>query len=433
MKITFICVVFPPEPAPSGLMAHQLATRLARDGHDVTMIVPFPNRPEGITYPGFRRRLRSRTVTVEGYTLIRCANWLIGKRRRMLNRILENVTFGISSTWAAWRDGRPDVVLIESWPLFATQFAAAISRLWRAPYFYYVKDVYPETAEVTGLLNREGSLAKTFRAWDRHLCMGSSRVIVISETMRDLMVRNRKLPRDRFVVVRDWIDESIFTVCPRDNPWRRSQHIERDTFLAMFAGTLGHISGADVLVKAAKILEKERALLLCIGEGVLKQTIREEAVRLGLSNIRLLPFEPSGRVPEVQASADAMLLTMRPNHSDASVPSKLISYLAASRPVICAANADSAISQTVLAAQAGIVVDPGDAEAIARAILRLMRAPEEAQEMGRNARRYFEEHYTLGRACREFSDLFYQAVNPEVRPIPCPMNEEFSNDHHESN
>ena len=101
MKIIFICAVFPPEPAPAGIMAHQLATRLAREGHDVTMIVPFPNRPDGVLYPGFQRRLRARTVTREGYTLVRCANWLLGKQRKNLNRILENVTFGLSSAWAA--------------------------------------------------------------------------------------------------------------------------------------------------------------------------------------------------------------------------------------------------------------------------------------------------------------------------------------------
>ena len=48
MNIIFICSVFPPEPEPSATMAHQLACRLARDGHTVTVIGPFPNRPDGL-------------------------------------------------------------------------------------------------------------------------------------------------------------------------------------------------------------------------------------------------------------------------------------------------------------------------------------------------------------------------------------------------
>ncbi len=122
MKITFICAVFPPEPAPAGIMAQQLAKRLTEDGHTVTMIVPLPNRPGGRVYPGFKRRLLSRTVSDEGYTVVRCANWLIGARRRTINRILENATFGLSSMWAALRSGRPDLIIVETWPLFAMSF-----------------------------------------------------------------------------------------------------------------------------------------------------------------------------------------------------------------------------------------------------------------------------------------------------------------------
>src|SRR4051794_17088767 len=153
MKITFICAVFPPEPAPTGVMAQQLATRLVQDGHEVTMIVPFPNRPGGVLYPGFRRRLWSRSVSEHGYALVRCGTWLIGKKRKNIDRLLENITFGLSSTWAALRQGRPDLIIIESWALFAPALSAMLARLWRVPYLYYVKDLFPEAAEQAELLN----------------------------------------------------------------------------------------------------------------------------------------------------------------------------------------------------------------------------------------------------------------------------------------
>jgi colanic acid biosynthesis glycosyl transferase WcaI len=406
MKLTFICAVFPPEPAPAGVMAHQLATRLAREGHDVTMVVPIPNRPEGVVYPGFEKRLRSRTVTREGYTLVRCANWLIGKRRRNMDRILENITFGLSSVWAAWRGGRPDVIIIETWPLFAAQFAASLANWWRVPYLYYVKDVYPEAAENAGILTPGGPLACACRSWDRHLCSHSANVVVISETMRSLVSENRQIPQGHFTVIPDWIDKAEFAVWEGGDVWRRVQNIGDDVFVAMFAGTLGHVSGVEVLVDVARIMQGETdILLLCIGEGGRKQAMLEEASSLSLKNIRFLPFQPSERVPEVQASCDVALLTMRPDSLDSSVPSKLISYLAASRPVICAANAESVVARAVIDARAGIVVCPGDAQAIADAILRLKREPEKARQMGRNARLYFEKNYTLERAYEQFSEL----------------------------
>jgi len=411
MKIAFICAVFPPEPAPAGVMAHQLAQRLVAEGHDVTMIVPFPNRPMGVLYPGFRRQLRLSAQTAAGYTLVRCASFLIGRRRRSLNRILENVSFGISSSWALWRGGRPDVLILETWPLFAAFFSTALARWWRLPYLYYVQDVYPEAAEEAGILPSGGMIGRALRRWDRGLCSTSARVIVISETMRSLLAGNRRLPQERFAVIPNWIDESQFGVWNGERTWRSSQGIPDSTFVALFAGTLGHVSGAEVLVEVARrFVGVPDVLILCIGEGVRKQAMVEEASRLGLKNIRFLPFQPGQRVPEVQASCEVALLTVAPAHSDTSVPSKLISYLAASRPLICAARAGSAVAETVLEAGAGVVVPPGDAQAIADAVARLIREPETLLQMGARGRRYFERHLTFERAYPEFSKLLSEAA-----------------------
>lgn len=406
MKITFICAVFPPEPAPAGLMAQQLAKRLVRDGHSVTMVVPFPNRPEGVLYPGFRRRLRTRSQSPDGYTIVHCANWLIGNRRRVRDRLLENITFGMSSTWAALREGRPDLIIIETWALFAATFTAMLARWWGVPYLYYVQDLFPESAEQAGLLHANGMLARFFRSWDRSLCLHSASTIVISEKMRRLAAANRNLPLDALSVVSNWIDESAFPVWNGENDWRRSLGISDDTFVVLFAGTLGHVSGAEVLVEVARILQGQKnILLLCIGEGVRKEPMIAEASRLELDNIRFLPFQCADRVPEIQASCQLALLTMHPNHSDSSVPSKLISYLAASLPVICAAHADSTVSAVVAEAGAGVVVPPGNAQAISDAILQLMRDPNLRRDMGNEARRHFEKHFTLEQAHRRIGTL----------------------------
>src|ERR1035438_6092384 len=102
-------------------MARQLAACLSSGGHSVSVVVPFPNRPFGELYSVFRRRMREVSVVPEGYRVVRCATWLIGKRRRILDRLLENITFGLSATCAVFREGRPDVMIVETWPLFAVQ------------------------------------------------------------------------------------------------------------------------------------------------------------------------------------------------------------------------------------------------------------------------------------------------------------------------
>lgn len=392
-------------------MAHQLASRLAHDGHTVTVVGPFPNRPGGRAYGGFQRRLRKVEAGADGYRLVRCANWFVGERRRSVNRLLENLTFGFSAIWAAWREPRPDVILIETWPLLGVQLSALLARLLRVPWLYYVKDVYPEAAEKTGLICADGVMARVCRFWDRCLCLSSARVIVISESMRDLIARSRDLSNERFAVIPDWIDPADFLPQPIDNSWRREQQIPRDAFVAMFGGTLGQVSGVEVLVEVARLLrDRPNLLILCVGEGVRKLQMIERCRLLGLKNIRFLPFQPRERLAEVQGAANVTILTVRPGYSDASVPSKLISYFAAGRAVICAAQSETSVACIVSDAGAGIVIEPGDSTALARAIDDLAADPSRAEEMGRAARKHFEQYFTLDRAYGQFSAILKETV-----------------------
>jgi len=418
MKITLICPVFPPEPAPSGVMTSQLGSRLGEDGHRVNLVVSFPSRPRGRLYEGYKRCL-GRVEKQGRMQVIRSPSWLIGARRRYWSRVLENVTFGISSTFNAWRAGRPDVLIVETWPLFAVQLGMWLGRWWRVPVLYYVQDVYPEVMEDAGILRPGGIWSRWLRAWDRSLCLQSYKVVVISDSMRDLLRQNRRLPTERIAVIPNWVDPKELVPQDRNNAWRREMDIDPRLFVAMFAGTMGTVSGADVLIEVAKQLhQRPDILILCVGEGVLKDSMIAEARRAKLTNIRFEPFQPRERLSEVQASADAMLLTVRKDFRDGSVPSKLISYMAAGRPIVCAAPQRSGVVKSVEAAQAGIPIPPADSTAISRAIEHLAGRPDEAQRMGRNARDYFEKNLTLDRAYGKFTELFHEAVRPWKKPEP---------------
>ncbi len=391
-------------------MASELACRLACEGHQIAVVTSFPNRPLGAVYDRYRRRSRS-IETEDGLSVVRCATWLIGAKRRLWNRVMENVTFGISSVLNAWRFGRPDVLVLETWPLFAVQIGTWLGAWWHVPVVYYVQDVYPEAAESAGLLQTRGPLSRLLRSWDRRLCLKSRKVIAISNTMRDLLCRNRAIAPGRIAVIPNWVDREGFPRETRGDSWRLEMGIAPDVFVAMYAGTMGLASGSDVLVDVAKRFEvRSRVLILCIGEGPLKRKMIRDATQANLRNIRFERFQPRHRLAEVHAAANAMLLTLSKGSQDASVPSKMVTYLAAGRPIVSAVPARSAISQQLQAAQAGIRTPPGDPDSIARAITLLAERPTEARQMGENGRKYFEKHLTLDGACRQFQEVLEEVA-----------------------
>jgi colanic acid biosynthesis glycosyl transferase WcaI len=417
MYIAFICAVFPPEPEPSGVMAKELATELVSRGNEVTVIVPYPNRPGGRIYPGHKRQMFGSRTRPEGYQIFRCATWLVGPSRRSFDRIMENLTFGISSALSLLRAGHPDAVLLETWPLLAATCAFLVAKLRGIPIIYYVKDVYPEALEFAGFINRRGFLANMLRRWDAMICRACQRIVVISDGMKKLLCESRHIQEEKVAVIHDWLDDSRFPQPSLPNGWRTEQDIDRDKFLVLFAGTMGHVSGGEVIIEVAKLLRNHNSILiLCVGEGVLKPRMCSMAQDAKLTNVIFKPFQPQESISRMHTAADATLLTLQPGYSDASVPSKLITYLAAGRPVICAAPRGSSAAGTVETAQAGLVVQPNNAEEIAAAILSLQSSAKLATTLGSNARRHFESTFTFHPAYHRFEQLFADLLRASQLP-----------------
>src|SRR5262245_36022895 len=162
MRILFIIAVYPPEGEPTAVMGAELAREWSRMGHSVYVICPLPNRPQGVLFAGFKRRPLSRfnSGAVRG---VRVWTWLVGEERRPLNRVLENVTFGLMSSLVLLFSRKPDVVVAESWPIFAMIPVSLVCALRRIKLVNYIKDLYPEALIAARMLRSDslGSLILT--------------------------------------------------------------------------------------------------------------------------------------------------------------------------------------------------------------------------------------------------------------------------------
>jgi len=163
----------------------------------------------------------------------------------------------------------------------------------------------------------------------------------------------------------------------------------------------------DVLVEVADRLRSHADIrLVCVGEGLLKDGMLANARRRGLANLTFLPFQPRERVADMQSAADVMLLTSSQRMGASSVPSKLITYLAVGRPVICAVTFDSEIAALVRQYELGMVVAPEDPDAVAAAIVSLRGiGPQALSVIGQRAREVALHRFSLEVAVGNFEAL----------------------------
>ncbi len=400
MNVLLICYVYPPEHAPAGVNVSELAEDLVKRGHRATVIAGFPSHPDGPLYPGWKARFRRVEDTPQGYRLIRCRH-SFHRRSRIFWKLWYYFTFAVSSFLVGLRTGKADVVLCCSTPLFGELTALLLAKCKGAKTLYWIHDVNPEASRNAGLLRDKSLAFRAFMAVDKFVCRRSTLVATLTEPMRNMLLA-RGLDPDKVVLMRHWVDREKIAPSSRDNPWRREHGIGLDKFVVLSAGTIGYISGAEVIVDAAQRLrDRQDILFLIVGEGPIKEKLVEKARQYGLENMKFMPFQSAEALADVQATGNVGLVTLLPATGESSIPSKMHGYTAAGRPVIASVADGTPTANMVREGKFGIVCPPQDVEALADAIRRLADNRVEAEQMGEQARRFFLSTFDRGACVRE--------------------------------
>jgi putative colanic acid biosynthesis glycosyltransferase WcaI len=391
VRVLLMSQVFPPELHPSAVMVDQLAEHLSKLGARVAIAAGYPHHPHGILLGGYRRSLL-RKEKRGGFEVRRGWHW-ISRSPRIPSRAAVMVSQALGRTLAGAGWGPVDVVVDYGPPLVGPLFSAALAAARGARFVPVIYDLYPDVAVETGKV-RNGLVIGAARAAERLVYGRADRVVVLSEGFRRALV-GRGVPRSKVAVVPVWLDAREIVPSPRTNAWRREVGVDPTTKVILYAGTIGLVSGAAILIAvAASMRERSEALFLMVGEGQVKEEIEREARRRGLRNLRFLPLQPRERLNEVQAAADVSLVTLAPGRGRTSVPSKIVGYMAAGRPIVASVDADSDTAAAVREGACGIVTPPGDPAALAAAISSLLDDAARREEMGRAARSYFETTYS---------------------------------------
>jgi colanic acid biosynthesis glycosyl transferase WcaI len=361
-----------------------------------------------VVLDGYPKRPRTRE-TLDGMEVIR--TWhLTSPSRAIPARAAVFASQALAEAAGGLSVHDADVVLVYGPPLVGPLVGALVAARHGAALVNVVYDVYPDIAVETGAVRNRAVIAAA-RLAERLQYRAADRTVVLSEGFRRLL-RDKGVPDERIAVVPVWLDPDEIGPGERDNAWRREHGIALEQTVVLYAGTIGVVSGAAVVAEAARLLAgDDRLLFLIVGEGAAKDELAERARSFGLTNLRLLPFQPRERLAEVQATADLGLVTLAPGRGRTSVPSKVLGYMAAGRPTVAAVDADSDTARQVEESRAGVVCAPGDPAALAAAVRELADDPARRARMGGAARAAFERDYARPRVLGRYAELLQQVAD----------------------
>jgi colanic acid biosynthesis glycosyl transferase WcaI len=371
MRVTIVSCVYPPEPAVSARTSFELGEALVERGHEVRVVCPFPSRPAGVIASGFTRRWKSRTV--EGSVLVERRWSALSRTSTMASRFLENLTFGLTSAIALVRGRRPDVVYLNSWPLFATLLAVMALRLRRVPFVLSIQDLYPESlfAQKRAGARLAVAMLKGLDAW---IARRASSVVAISSAFAEIYVRDRRVPPERVQLVPNWIESSLAPEPEGGRAVRRRLGIGDEVRLLVYGGNVGVAANVEQLIEAMRHLS-DRFVLLIAGTGARIAACRALAEELVRGRVVFLDPWPSDETASVLSAANLLLLPTLGEQSAVSVPSKLLSYLLMEKPVLALAREQSEVARVLRESGSGRTLETNDPHRIAAAVDAMFEEP----------------------------------------------------------
>lgn len=366
MRVTIVSCVYPPEPVVSARTSADLAEALRRRGHEVRVVTSFPHRPGGRVFSPYRRSWRSLETAPDGVSVERVFG-LTSKSPRLLSRLGEALSFGLTSAWAVRRGPRPDVAYVNSWPLVGAGLAVAALSSRGVPVVLSVQDVYPESLVSQGRIAETGGVARLLGRIDAAIARRAAAIVVIAPRFGERYAATRGMDRGRVHLVPNWsAAPAAESSAIEARAFRRGLGIPDEGVLAVFGGNVNSGAGVETLVAAMALLRDDPRLhLLVAGEGSELSRCVRAAAEAGLERVRFLSPWPEAQTGAVLGSADVLLLPTRGRQSMASLPSKLIAYFLAARPVVALAAPGSDLADWVERSDAGWVVPPDDPASLA--------------------------------------------------------------------
>jgi glycosyltransferase involved in cell wall biosynthesis len=405
MRVLILSIYHDPEPIPK---TGELARELQRRGHEVTVVTAFPHYPSGDLYPGYRLA-PWRWEIRDGVRILRTFIYPYHGKRSSL-RMLNYLTWMVSSIQAAWLTPACDVLYVWHPPLTVGVSAWFIAKLKRIKYVYDVQDLWPESALASGLM-KPGRLVNFLYRLADWVYARAPRIFVVSRAAAGHL-HERGVDAAKIAVAQHWVETSVFQGgSSRDV---RAEYGWGDRFVVMFAGNLGMVQGLETIIEAAALVPATvGAHFVFVGDGADRRRLEQLTEERRLGNVQFVGRHPAAEMPDFLRAADGLLVHLRPSGiAEHAIPTKILSYLAAGRPILCAAGGASA--DLVGEAGAGLTLAPGDPAGLAAAVTRLASMTlKDRLQSGERGRQYLIANFEKTRVID-----FYEQVLMELAHLP---------------
>ena len=299
---------------------------------------------------------------------------------------------------------RHDVVFAVTNPAFLMVALAMLRKLKSFRYVLLVYDVHPENLIPAGLAKRNSLRYRLARRCFNWAYRSADQLIVIGRDMEEV-IRGKVGPACRIVQIPNWADVDKVKPQPKEVNALIRAHGLLDKRVFLFAGNLGRVQGIANLLEAIRRVQSPSAAFLFVGDGVFREEIETFAREHPDKAVIHLGPMPMSAQPTFLNACDVAFVTLDAAMYGLGVPSKSYFAMAAGKPLLLVADAESEIGRVIFEEDIGWVVPPNRPDELAAKIDEIC-ALDVIAERGRRARKVAERRFSEEVVLSQYADYF---------------------------
>lgn len=417
-KILIHSLVFSPDGVSTAYLYNDIALGFQQSGYEVVVLTTTPhyNRvQEDITAQPMKKKwaglyYKSNFKGIPVYHVPQ------KKYRSFLARVIGFIYWHMISLLLGLFQKDLSIILSPSPPLTIGLISIALGRIKGARVVYNVQEIYPDFLINQGNL-RSGILIRILKRLETIVYRYANAVTTIDEIFYKTIV-DRFAEKEKLTVIPNFVDTDIYQpLDERVHSLDRELFPDRDSLKLMYAGNIGHAQDWEPLLLMAKKFKAAPIEFWVIGEGVLKEQLRGEISKEGLTNIHLLPYQARNGMASVIAYADLHFIFMNPQMEGQGFPSKVYTIMACGKPLLVLSGDNTPITHFLKDKNSAFLITHQDQEermdALEKLIQHLLLDKSQLKSMGKNGCILIEKQFSKKSVVTQYVSLAERLINED--------------------
>lgn len=402
--ILFLCQFFYPEYISSATLPFDTAEALVKEGFSVDVLCGYPKEyteknkvPRKEKYNGIK---------------IKRLKYIQMKRSHTIGRLVNYFSFTLSVFLHILSMRKYKSIIVYSNPPVLPLIATFASKIFGCKMIFVCYDIYPEIAIRTSIISENSIISKVMNFINRLLYKNVTKVVALSNDMKNFLLKNRnQLDKNQVVVIPNWYEDKKND---SQNPYNNvlfEKICAKDKLVVSYFGNMGIAQDLNTIIDAMVLKKNDNNVVFVFaGHGNKLSFMKDVVKKHDLTNVYIYDFLRSNDFEDALSISDIFVVSLNKGLTGLAVPSKTYSYMMAGKPILSIMSKEADISRDLINYQAGYGIEVGDVSKFISIIDELKTNPEMIKKMGNNAQELFHEKYTKEKCTKKYVEMMKEIL-----------------------